>query len=233
MIGFFKMGNVDKAKKLAVLLDADIGPGVEFDYFDSVGIWTKLAAVSSATTSSSSSSAKPVAKQVAAAPAASSASNKKKKNKAKSSVDSPAPISSSSSTVPAPSPMNANSDSSVQYEPDTKPAQKKNVSSSLPASPPPLAPAAAAALPLPHVVGAGSLPTMGLDPIGYTQKTQARVVYAACPICFDHFPDCTIVPCGHTFCVDCIKKLKICSICREPAAHWMRLHLSQGEADTD
>jgi hypothetical protein len=223
MIGFFKMGNMDKAKKVAALLDADIGPGVEFDYFDSVGIWTKLSSASSNMTSSSSSSSsnlKPASKP-ATAPM-------DKKQKKKASSASAGPISSSSTNAAASSSASSKPPLSVQYEPDTKPALKsKSSSSSVAVVPPSVAP------PSPVAALASSLPTTGVNPIGYTQKTQARLVYVECPICFEHFPDCAIIPCGHTFCVDCIKQLAFCSICREPVTQWMRLHHYQGEADTE
>ena len=40
-----------------------------------------------------------------------------------------------------------------------------------------------------------------------------------CQICFDNKINTVIVPCGHTFCYDCIKTSKICYFCRGEIKH--------------
>jgi hypothetical protein len=235
MIGFFRLGNVEKARKIALQLDSEVGPGREFHYLDAVNIWNKITA-SANSSATQSSSVKPVAKAAGA---------KKKKNKKKAVAAQPE-TSSASTDI----------DLSVQYEPDTKPYkasshQSSSASSSV-ASPLPsmdgskdvpyAQPASSSAFEQPEsghsasssaavLSVSSSLPTTGINPIGYNQASQSRVVYAACPICLESFPDCVVIPCGHTFCVHCIKKLTFCSICREPVSQWMRMYISQGEAD--
>jgi hypothetical protein len=42
MVAFNKLGNLAKAKHYAGLVDSDIGPGLNFSYFDSMEMWSQL-----------------------------------------------------------------------------------------------------------------------------------------------------------------------------------------------
>ena len=46
---------------------------------------------------------------------------------------------------------------------------------------------------------------------------EQREIAKTCPICLDNYSDCHVSPCGHMFCLTCIKKLKDlrCPICRD------------------
>eukprot|EP01122_Echinamoeba_exundans_P007713 TRINITY_DN2431_c0_g1_i2.p1 TRINITY_DN2431_c0_g1~~TRINITY_DN2431_c0_g1_i2.p1 ORF type:complete len:465 (-),score=61.95 TRINITY_DN2431_c0_g1_i2:354-1628(-) len=230
MVAFYKMGNLEKARKIALMLDPKLGLRT-FEYLDSVNIWNTLTLGSRYC----------VLKAATKAGSAKNKTKKKKKKSQKTTIQVGAEMSSSSSATSSmelqpPVVTNLGVDQTVLYEPDSKPATGPTTPSS----------AASASLAvqffdssqpdnaassLASSVSSSSLPTTGINPIGYNQTTQARVVYAACPICYESFPDCLIVPCGHMFCVDCIKQLGFCSICREPVKQWVRAFLPQGEAE--
>jgi hypothetical protein len=106
----------------------------------------------------------------------------------------------------------------IQYEPDTKPAYALSAAQSSSSSPQrPESSTIVAKAPSDNSLQSGA----------------AGLVYAACPICYDRFPDCVLIPCGHTFCLACSKSLSLCSICRQPIEKWYRFFLSQGEPDVD
>ena len=48
-----------------------------------------------------------------------------------------------------------------------------------------------------------------------------NVLNISCPICKDNYNKSTrvvhvIFPCGHSFCSECLSKINLCAICREP-----------------
>jgi hypothetical protein len=242
MVGFFRLGNMEKARKVALQLDSEVGPGRHFDYLDSVHVWNKLTSATHGS-AAQSSSVKPAAKAGGA---------KKKKNKKKAVAaqpeTAPAAFAVASSSVPAES---TGIDLSVQYEPDSKPAKLSSDQAA------PSASSHIGATTSTEILASVSraidaadqsssssasdqnqsslLPaswsTSSADHTAYKQTSQSRVIYAACPICLECFPDCVIVPCGHTFCASCIKQLTFCSICRERVGQWIRMYISQGESD--
>jgi hypothetical protein len=222
VIAFLKIGSLDKARKAAAKL---FGPGRYFAFLDAEKIWSLLM------------KDVPVAQNAVVAPSSSSSSSKapkkKKKGKSKTTAGSQAapqpanlPASSSSSstsllasTHPSTAAQNLK-EPEVQYEPHTKPSQVPVAVPTSSNAPEPSSSVAAAP---------PSVPKAQYD--SSVDSAPAGLVYAACPICYDRFPDCTIIPCGHTFCLRCSKNLKLCSICRQPIEKWHRFFLSQGEPD--
>jgi len=51
-------------------------------------------------------------------------------------------------------------------------------------------------------------------------------ITTCCAICMDRKKDIALIPCGHTFCQQCVNRadMKICSICRQPVSSTLRLH---------
>ncbi|CAE8617929.1 unnamed protein product [Polarella glacialis] len=49
---------------------------------------------------------------------------------------------------------------------------------------------------------------------------------ALCVICMSSRKDMALIPCGHTFCQQCVHRadMKTCAICRQPVASTLRLH---------
>lgn len=47
-----------------------------------------------------------------------------------------------------------------------------------------------------------------------------------CAICMNNKKDMALIPCGHTFCQQCVHRahMKTCAICRQPVASTLRLH---------
>jgi hypothetical protein len=216
MIAFYKMGSIDKAKKASAKFDAEFGPGSYFSFLGSQKIWDELTKQSQAT--------RPPA---AASPTSSAAAPKKKKKKGKSRMEeassataavSTQSSTSSPSTQSAPTAAAAPEEPDIQYEPDTKPAK-------ISAAPLPSSRSSEASKPLPSDPPAKTGAALTSGPAG--------LVYAACPICYDCLPDCGVMPCGHMFCLRCVKNLSACAICREPIQKWHRFFFSHGEPDDD
>jgi hypothetical protein len=133
--------------------------------------------------------------------------------------------SSSAATLSAPGAVSAKpKEPAIQYEPHTKPAKTAVATSSSTTS---------AAVTVPPVSSSAPPIAKPVSPAAAAPVTSgpAKLVYAECPICYDQFPDCGIIPCGHTFCLTCSKSLSLCSICRQPIQGWLRFYLSQGVHD--
>eukprot|EP01122_Echinamoeba_exundans_P015702 TRINITY_DN758_c0_g1_i5.p1 TRINITY_DN758_c0_g1~~TRINITY_DN758_c0_g1_i5.p1 ORF type:complete len:1193 (+),score=167.78 TRINITY_DN758_c0_g1_i5:98-3676(+) len=234
MIAFYKMGSMEKAKKAAAKLDPDFGPGLILEFLDAEKIWQQLKKQSTTTSSlasssSSSSSAQPL---------------KKKKRKSKKAAPEPASSTSSSSSSRSSSIVKASvgvslpEETGVQYEPDSKPAKQRNAP-----------PHASSVSSQPDVTAAPSSHTSSSTSSSQVEKKApatptkpaeeplrsgpAGMVFAECPICYDRLPDCGIYDCGHMFCLECIRNLSVCSICRQPIGQWRQFFFSQGVPDIE
>jgi hypothetical protein len=231
MVACFNLGNMDKAKKAAQSLDPELGPLHHFEYFRSADIWKRLKVSGAASsTSSSSTSTKPAVSQAQ--------EGGKKKGKGISSTPNEGKTSNMGSTQTKSAdgePAQKQQQAPPQKRTDRRPATGKKVAvvseskiddsdlkekqkSSTTSTVVPATPVAPSPAPSP----ASGVPK---------SRPPASVVFAACPICYDFFPDHVLFPCGHTYCSTCVTKLSVCSFCRIPVTNYIKMFLSQGEQD--
>jgi hypothetical protein len=216
MIAYHKIGSLDKAMKAAAKFDPRFSQWY-FSFLDSRTIWKGLDQISKTERTAA----------VTASLVKSSAPKKKKKGKSKK-VRAPTPpdashISQSSSTsstsvesVPkAADNVPTSTEDQVEYEPDSKPEK----------APVGLQPAAVSS-------SASSCSESLLDTPPDDDDVDpgpGRMVFLECPVCMDRFPDHMIRPCGHTFCLRCIRSMSACAICRQLIKKWYKFFHSQSE----